>query len=148
MSCQCWETIGECECSKVPQALFESSGSLRHGCKAGWLTTALKETHLKKEKLPVSVGRWCHTFGASIFEGAAITRSYTIAYKLRVASKYTHNCSCAKFHVPCFAACKCKGNDMKCGRVMPARSLVEDNGYDKNGTDVSEQCLRCDRVTP
>ena len=46
------EIIGEYECSKVPQALFESNGSMRHDCKAGWLTAVLKETHLKmKEKL-------------------------------------------------------------------------------------------------
>jgi len=30
------ETIGEYECSKVPQALLESNGSMRHGCKSGW----------------------------------------------------------------------------------------------------------------
>ena len=28
------ETIGEYECAKVLQALFESNGSMRHGCKA------------------------------------------------------------------------------------------------------------------
>ena len=27
------ETIGEYECSKVPQALFKSNGSMRQGCK-------------------------------------------------------------------------------------------------------------------
>ena len=40
------ETIGEYECSEVPQALFESNGSMRNGCMAGWLTAVLKETHL------------------------------------------------------------------------------------------------------
>ena len=49
------ETIGEYECSKAPQALFESNGSMRHGCKGGWLTAVLKETHLKMEE--ISVGR-------------------------------------------------------------------------------------------
>jgi hypothetical protein len=28
------ETIGEYECSKIPQASFESNGSMRRGCKA------------------------------------------------------------------------------------------------------------------
>ena len=28
------ETFGEYECTKVPQALFESNGSMRHCCKA------------------------------------------------------------------------------------------------------------------
>jgi len=28
------ETIGEYECSKVPQPLFESNGPMRQGCKA------------------------------------------------------------------------------------------------------------------
>ena len=47
------ETIGEYECSKVPQALFESTGSMRHGGKAGWLTAVLKETHLKMTVPPL-----------------------------------------------------------------------------------------------
>ena len=44
------ETIGEYECSKVPQAFFEQNGSMRHGCTAGWLTGVLNETHLKMEE--------------------------------------------------------------------------------------------------
>ena len=92
----------------------------------------------------------CHPFAVSIFDGAAITKTYTIACKLRVASKCTRNCYCAKLHIPydVFTACKCSGNDIKCGRVMPVRSLVENNGCDKSDPDNSEQCLRCDRVTP
>ena len=90
----------------------------------------------------------CLTFGASIFDSAAITRTYTIAYKLRVASKCTRNCLSAKFQVPCCAACKCKENDIRCGRVMSVRTLVENNGCEKSDTDDLEQCLRCDRVTP
>ena len=50
------ETIGEYECSKVPQALFESNGSMRHRCKAWWLTVVLKETHLKNEETLLDIG--------------------------------------------------------------------------------------------
>ena len=84
------------------------------------------------------------TFGTSIFDGAAFTRTYTMVYKLRVASKCPCNCSCAKFPVPRCAACKCKQNDTKCRRVIPVRTLVENNGCDKSDTDDSEQSLRCD----
>ena len=83
-----------------------------------------------------------HRFGTSISDGAAITRTYIMVYKLRVASKCPCNCSCAKFQVPCCAACK--GNDTKCRRVVPVRTLVENNGCDKSDTDDSVQCLRCD----
>ena len=55
-----------------------------------------------------------HTFGTSIFDGIAFTRTYTMVYKLSVASKCPCNCSCAKFPVPRCAACKCKRNDTKC----------------------------------
>ena len=85
-----------------------------------------------------------HTFGTSIFDGATITRTYTIVYNLRVASKCPCNCSCAKFQVPRCAACKCKPNDTKCRRVIPVRTLVENNGCDKSDTDDSEQSFRCD----
>ena len=85
-----------------------------------------------------------HTFGTSIFDGAAFTRTYTMVYKLRVASKCPCNCSCAKFQVPRCAACKGKRNDTKCRRVIPVRTLVENNGCDKSDTDDSEQCLRSD----
>ena len=85
-----------------------------------------------------------HTFGTSIFDGAAITRSYTMVYKLRVASKCPCNCSGAKFQLPRCAAGKCKGNGTKYGRIIPVRTLVENNGCDKSDTDDSEQCLRCD----
>ena len=64
----------------------------------------------------------CHTFGASIFDGTAITLTYTIAYKLRVASKCIRICSCAKFQVQYCAACKCKGNYIKCGHGSNACS--------------------------
>ena len=90
------------------------------------------------------LGDGCHTFGPSIVDGAAITRTYTIAYKLRVATKCTRNFSCATFQVPRCATCKCKGTDIKCGRVMVVRTPVENNGCDKSDTDDSEQCLRCD----
>ena len=82
--------------------------------------------------------------GTSIFDGAASTRTYTMVYKLRVARKCSCNCSCDKFQVPRCATCKCKGNDTKCGQVIPVRTLVENNGCDKSDTDDSEQCLRCD----
>ena len=85
-----------------------------------------------------------HTFGTNIFEGAAFTRTYTMVYKLRVASKCPCNCSCAKFQVPRCAACKCKRNDTKCRRVIPVRTLVENNGCDKSDIDDSQQSLRCD----
>ena len=49
-----------------------------------------------------------------------------------------------KFQVPRCAACKCKGNDTKCGREIRVRTLVENNGCDKSDTDDSEHCLRCD----
>ena len=39
------ETIGEYECSELPSALFELNGSMRHGCKTGWMRIVLKETH-------------------------------------------------------------------------------------------------------
>ena len=64
-------------------------------------------------------------------------------YKLRVASKCPCNCSYAKFQVQRCAACKCKGNDTKFGRVIPVQTLVENNGCDKSDTDDSEQCLIC-----
>ena len=85
-----------------------------------------------------------HTFGTSIFDGATFTRTYTMVYKLRVASKCPCNCSCAKFQVPRCAASKCKRIDTKCRRVIPVRTLVENNGCDKSDTDDSEQSLRCD----
>ena len=85
-----------------------------------------------------------HTFGTSIFDGAAFTRTFTMVYKLRVASKCPCNCSFAKCQVPRCAACKCKRNDTKCRRVIPVRTLVENNGCDKNDTGDSEQSLRCD----
>ena len=85
-----------------------------------------------------------HPFGTSIFDGVAITRTYTMVYKLRVPSKCPCNCSGAKFQLPRCAACKCKGNDTKCWRVIPVRALIENNGCDKSDTDDSEQCLRCD----
>ena len=50
------ETIGEYECSKVPQALFESNGSMRQGCKGLRLTAVLKETHLKMEDKLFDIG--------------------------------------------------------------------------------------------
>ena len=84
--------------------------------------------------------RGFHTFGSSIFDSAAITRTYTMVYKLRVASKCPCNCSGAKFQVPRCAACKCKGNDTKCGRVILVRTLVENNGCNKSDTDDSERC--------
>ena len=40
-----------------------------------------------------------HTFGTITFDGAANTRTYTMVYKLRVASNCPCNCSCAKFQV-------------------------------------------------
>ena len=85
-----------------------------------------------------------HTFGTSIFDGAAFTRTFTMVYKLRVASKCPCNCSCAKCLVPRCAACKCKRNDTKCRRVIPVRTLVENNGCDKSDTGDSGQSLRCD----
>ena len=83
-----------------------------------------------------------HTFGTSIFDGAAFTRTFTMVYKLRVASKCPCNCCCAKCQVPRSAACK--RNDIKCRRVIPVRTLVENNDCDKSDTDDSEQSLRCD----
>ena len=50
------EIIGEYECSKVPQALFESNGSMRHGYRAVWLTDVFKETHLKMEEKLLDFG--------------------------------------------------------------------------------------------
>ena len=50
------ETIGEYEGFKVPEALFESNGSMRHGCKAWWVTTVLKETHLKMMEKLLEIG--------------------------------------------------------------------------------------------
>ena len=50
-----------------------------------------------------------HTFGTSIFDGAAITRTYT---KLRVVSKYPCNCSGAKFQLP---RCAAKGTIQNVG---------------------------------
>ena len=46
-----------------------------------------------------------HTLGTKtgIFDAAAITRTYKMVYKLRVASKCPCDCSCTKFHVPCCA---------------------------------------------
>ena len=35
-----------------------------------------------------------HTFGTSIIDSAAITRTFTMVYKLRVASKCPCNCVC------------------------------------------------------
>ena len=50
------ETIGEYECSKVPQVLFDSSVSMRQGCIVGWLTAVLKDTHLKMEEKLLDIG--------------------------------------------------------------------------------------------
>ena len=36
------------------------------------------------------------------------------------------------------------GKDIKCGRVIPVRTLVKNNDCDKSDTDDSEQCLRVD----
>ena len=83
-----------------------------------------------------------HTFGTSIFDGAAITRTYTMVYKSRVASKCLYNCSGAKFQLPRCAACKCKGNDTKRGRVIPVRTLAENNCCDNSDTDDLEQCFK------
>ena len=77
-------------------------------------------------------------FGTNIFDGAAMTRTYTMVYKLCVASKCPCNCSCAKFQVRRCAACKCK-DDTKCGRVIAVRTLAENNGCDKSDTDDAEQ---------
>ena len=85
-----------------------------------------------------------HTFGTSIFDGAAITRTYTMVYKFHVASKCLCNCSCAKFQVPCCVAWAYDLKYIKCGRVIPVRTLVENNGCDKSDTDDSEQCIKCD----
>ena len=80
-----------------------------------------------------------HTFETSICD-SAVTRTYTTVYKLRVASKCPSNCSGAKFQLPRCAACKCKGNDTKCGRVILLRTLVENIDCDKSYTDDSERC--------
>ena len=48
------------------------------------------------------------------------------------------------FQVPCCVAWAHDGKDIKCGRVIPVRPLIEINGCDKSDTDDSEQCLRCD----
>ena len=66
-----------------------------------------------------------HTFGTSICDSAAITITYTMVYKLRVASKCPCNCSGAKFQLPRCAASKCKGNDTKCGRVILQNDVIE-----------------------
>ena len=142
------ETIGEYECSKVPEALFESNGSMHHGCKAWWLTAVLKDTHLKMEEKLFDIG-W--KMGSTHLEPVSLTvppLPELTQWYTSVASKCPYNCSGAKFQVPRCAACKCKGNDTKCGRVIPVRTLVENNGCDKSDTDDSEQCLRCDWVTP
>ena len=63
----------------------------------------LKETHLKMEEKLLDIG-WktgsTHIFGTSVFDGAAFTRTFTMVYKLRVASKCHCNCSFAKCQVP------------------------------------------------
>ena len=64
------ETIGEYECSKVPQTLFESNVSMRHGCKAGWLTAMLKGTHLKMEETLLNIG-W--KMGSTHLEPVSLT---------------------------------------------------------------------------
>ena len=116
---------------------------MHHGCKAG----VLKETHLKMEQKLLDIG-W--KMGSTHLEPVSLTVPpfpeliYKV-YKLRVASKRPCNCSCAKFQVPRCAACKCKGNNTKCGRIIHARTLVENKGCDKSDTDGSEQCdVRCD----
>ena len=50
--------------------------------------------------------------------------------------------------MPCCVAWPYDGKDIKYGRVIPVWILVEKNGYDKSDTDDSEQCIRCDWVTP
>ena len=121
------ETIGEYECSKVPQALFESNGSMRQGCK---VDNCAERDSLEDEGeiIRYRLEDGFHTFGTSIFDGAASTRTFTMIYKLRVASKCPCYCSCAKCQVPRCAACKCKGNDTKkCGRLIFVRTLLENN---------------------
>ena len=103
----------------------------------------LKETHLKMDEKLLDIG-W--KTGSTHLEpdGAAFIRTFTMVYKLRVASRCPCNCSCAKCQVPRCAACKCKRNDTICRRVIPVRTLVENNGCDKSDTVDSEQSLRCD----
>ena len=109
---------------------------MRHGCK----TCCAERGSLEdggKINSKISIFRLedgFHTIGTSIFDGATIIRTYTMVYKLRVIG--------AKFQLPRCAACKCKGNDTKCGRVMPVRTLAGNNGCDKSDTDDPEQCLR------
>ena len=44
----------------------------------------------------------------------------------------------------CCVAYAYDGKYTKCGRIIPVRTLVENNGCDKSDTDDSDQCLRCD----
>ena len=64
------ETIGEYERSKVPPTLFEPNGSMRHGCKTGWLKTGLKETHLRLDEKLLESDK-CTVLGVDVFHSAA-----------------------------------------------------------------------------
>ena len=68
-----------------------------------------------------NMGSTPHLELVSLTDIATITKTYTMVYKLRVASKCPCHCT---FQVSRCAACKCKGNDTKCGRVIPVRTLI------------------------
>ena len=76
----------------------------------------------------------CQTFEASNHDGAACTRTYTIAYELRVVSKCTRNNSCAKLQVPYCVVANAKGT-ISNGRVIPVRTLVQNDGSNDSDSD-------------
>ena len=67
------ETIGEYECSKVPQALFVSNGSMRQGCIRLEVDSCAERDSLEDggELIRYWLEDGFHTFGTSIFDGAA-----------------------------------------------------------------------------
>ena len=94
----------------------------------------LKETHLKMEEKLLDIGwktRSTHLEPVSL----------TVPPLPELTQLYTSYVSPANALV---IVCKCKRNDAKCRRVIPVRTLVENNGCDKSDTDDSEQPLRCD----
>ena len=115
---------------------------MRHGCKAG----VLKETHLKMEQKLLNVG-W--KMGSAHLEPLSVTVPPLPEFK----QWYISCVSPANAHVIVLALnSKCrvlllasaKGTIRKCGRIIHARTLAENNGCDKSDTYGSEQCLKCD----
>ena len=105
------EIIGEYECSKVRRKLCLSQMDRCVMAVRFEVDSCVERDSLEDggETIRYRLEDGFHTFGTSIYDDAAITRTYTMVYKLSAASKCPCNFSGAKFQLPRCAACKCKG---------------------------------------